>query len=87
MITLNLAWTANPAAEQIISYDVQVYRYGTLAGSYNTPTNSLTVENQSPGVYSFCVRANNAAGSSAFSAQVTGPDVPSVPTGLVISAS
>lgn len=86
MITLQMNWSANPASEQVISYDVNVMRNGSSIGTFNVPTNSYSIDSPSPGVYSFAVRANNVAGSSAYSAPVQGPTVPSVPTNLTINS-
>lgn len=86
MVTLQLGWSANPPSEQVLSYDVQLFRNGTLAGQFNTTAPSFSQDNPSPGVYSFSVRANNVAGSSAFSALAQGPTVPSVPTNLTITS-
>ena len=86
MITLQVNWAPNPPVEQVTSYDVAVTRNGTPAGNVNVPTNSYSIENPVPGVWGFSVRANNVAGSSAFSAPVQGPNVPSVPTNLVVTS-
>ncbi len=82
MASLRFSWQPNPTQEQVISYDVNVFKDGGLLQSVNVPAaTSFELPNPAPGAYAFNVRANNIAGSSAYSPSVQGPSVPSVPTG------
>jgi hypothetical protein len=86
-MTLNMSWAANPPAEQVVSYDVRLFRNGSLINSATVATPGWSVDNPPAGLFTFDVRANNIAGSSAYASPASGPPAPSVPTGLQITSS
>lgn len=69
MATVNLAWDANPADEQVTAYNV--YKDGTLAGT--TQETSYGVANVDPGLHAFTVAAVNIWGEGPQSDPVSTP--------------
>ena len=67
--TVVLSWPANPADEQVSSYNV--YRDGTVVGSPTSP--GFTDTGVAPGVHSYEVAAVNIWGEGPHSDPVTTP--------------
>lgn len=81
MNTINLAWTANPADEQVSGYQVhQTFNGGSSQFVTTVSGTSYSVANAAAGVYTFALRAVNIAGIGPFSAYAVGPGLPSAPT-------
>lgn len=82
---LRVTWPANAPEQQITSYDVIVSRNGTPQAPVSVLASPLDIENPAAGNYSAVVRANNVAGSSAYSAAGVGPLPPSTPPAPTIT--
>lgn len=78
---LKIEWAANPAAEQVTSYNVHVKRDAVpVQGSpFQVTGTSHTIDNPQPGVYTAQVIAVNIAGTSPTSDTGSGPGIPSKP--------
>jgi hypothetical protein len=78
---INISWPANPAGDQITSYDVRITHNGTptIVSVPPSPSPTHTIPNPAPGTYAFAVRANNLAGEGSFGASTNLTSVPSTP--------
>lgn len=82
---LRIDWAARPATEQVTSYDVQLTRDGTSLPVNTVQTNSLVIDNPTPGNYTAKVRAKNIAGDGLWSNVTNGPGVPGTPPAPTIT--
>lgn len=77
-----LNWSANPASNFVSLYEVErSLNGGAFEFVTTTPNLTHTMNNQTPGVYRFRIRAYNFVGVGPFSAEASGPtDVPGAPS-------
>lgn len=82
--TLKVSWTPNPAAEQILAYELfQSANGGAFASLGQAPGTSRDLS-LNAGVYRFKVKAHNAAGAGPESDIGDGPGTPSKPSTPVV---
>lgn len=87
---LTVTWQANPAADQVLNYELfQSYNGGAFTALGLQGTNlSKEILNPAAGTYSFKVKAHNIVGASALSAQGDGPQaVPQTPEAPVVTVT
>jgi hypothetical protein len=77
--TLRVSWAANPAAEQIIAYELFQSTNGAAFVSLGQAPGTSRDLQLNAGVYRFKVRAHNAAGPGPESDPADGPAVPTKP--------
>lgn len=85
MASIKLSWTPNPVSELVSEYHVfQGLNGGGLGLVAVVTTPEITFVDLPFGNYRWAVKAANVAGISEFSVEVSGPAVPSAPTGLTV---
>jgi hypothetical protein len=85
MANVRLSWPANPSNQLVTGYDVWENRNNGFWNIVATvPTPEYIVQDPSPGLYRWKVAAVNLAGTSGFSNEAVGPDVPTPPGDIVV---
>lgn len=77
--TLRVSWAPNPAAEQVIDYELFQSTNGGVFNSLGRAPGVSRDVSVNAGVYRFKVKAHNVAGASPESEIGSGPEVPTKP--------
>ncbi len=86
--TIRVQWAANPAVDQVTSYELFESRNGAAYISLGSQGQNLQKDilNPLPGTYSYKVKAHNLVGAGELSAAGDGPQaVPATPSAPVVT--
>lgn len=85
-VTINLNWPANPAVEAISNYQLWESKDGGAFNLIANPvSNSHSISNPLPGVYSWKIRAVNFVGTGPFGNVAEGPELPTAPGDITVT--
>lgn len=82
--TINLAWSANPAEQEVVKYTVYEFDGTTYTKLVDTVANTAALTNVTPGVHTYVVTAWNVWLESDKSLPVTTPPPATAPQTIVI---
>lgn len=86
MPTIHISWSPNPPAQLVNEYRVsESFNLGPFVQKYVTSATFVDIVDPPVGAYAWRIKAANIAGVSADSATLSGPAVPTPPTGGTVS--